>query len=56
MDHPFRLEDPYSEAVCMGYNHLIIIIGSNNMDAAQIILTLITKMELCIVPYFIKQQ
>ena len=32
MDYLFMLDNSFSGAVCIGYNHLIIIIGSNIME------------------------
>ena len=38
MDHLFKLNDSYSEALYIGYNYLIIIIGSDIMEAVLIII------------------
>ena len=47
MDYLFTLDDSCSEAVFIRYNHFIIIIGSNIMEALNIIiLNLIAVMQL----------
>ena len=48
MDYLFNLGDFYSDAVSTGYNHLIIVIGSNIMEAVWVIIinNLIIEMRL----------
>ena len=38
MNYIFKLHDPYSEAIYIEYNHLIIIIGLNIMEAVFIVI------------------
>ena len=46
MDYLFKLDDSYSKVVNMGYNPLIIVTGSNIIEAVQITINLITEMQL----------